>query len=234
MKFKNILADPDKDADAHSILVVDDKSENLDAARQVFTDATFASSAEEALRILEDGIDHDFVFTDLSMETPLAGLRVIRKAISTLRAPILVTNAGVDHGSQLVYIIPGGIFFSRWDCQDALSGKSNVEFWQLLRRLLTDDDIPIELARGPVYYQRNPERREHDETTFQRDKQNLLVQVSNLLLQKHLRGNKAVAGTPFLEDFTSRLVSIYVQYLTRINLVKPEDEELQSILTEKL
>jgi CheY-like chemotaxis protein len=231
MKFKNVLVD--KEPEDHSILIVDDKSENLAAAREVFSDATFASSAEEALKLMEEKSGYDFVLTDLSMETPLAGLRVARRAIQTLRAPILVTNAWMDHGSQTVYIVPGGMSFSRWGCQDALAGKTNLEFWRLLYRTLSGEAVDVGVLKGLPYYEKYSERKEDEQKTFDFKRGSMLVQVSNPLMQKHLRGDESVSKTAFFEKFSSLVFSIYIDYLRDMNLLKGHDEELKMILLEK-
>ncbi|MEM4755775.1 MAG: response regulator [Candidatus Woesearchaeota archaeon] len=89
-----------------NLLVVDDTPANLDAARTAFqkynalVNVDYASSAQEALQKIQaakvQGKKYDLVISDLSMETPLAGLDVIKAALLSFSYATIATGANYD------------------------------------------------------------------------------------------------------------------------------------------
>ncbi len=86
------------------VLIVDDSNfyaEHLTAdlaARGAHIER--ARNAGEGIRLLENrGVEFDAVITDISMETELAGLRVLRKARRcSFRGLVATATTGLDHG----------------------------------------------------------------------------------------------------------------------------------------
>lgn len=104
------------------ILVVDDREENRNAARRVIPNADTAGNGAEAIEMLDRG-EYDLVMTDMEMETPEAGLKVVKKALEKNAVPY-VLSGGVNHGRDFVEMRPyGGNIY-------AANGKANEETWK--------------------------------------------------------------------------------------------------------
>lgn len=95
------------------ILVVDDKKENLDAAREgaaevlYYSEHTFeyASSEKEAIRAINMAFESDepfqIVITDLEMEDPNSGLKVAEETFACLAIPYIATGkTGYGEGAH--------------------------------------------------------------------------------------------------------------------------------------
>jgi CheY-like chemotaxis protein len=106
------------------VLIVDDTSANLDAAKKVFPQSYFAQNAQDAIRVMET-TDIGLVITDLNMETKLAGHGVVAQAYLHNIIPYVLTHAGNGHTGEIVSFLPkpddAPISFS--------GGKTNLECW---------------------------------------------------------------------------------------------------------
>ena len=137
------------------ILIVDDKPENIDAAKKYFSStniqADYANSAKEATAILkENKTQYDLIITDLEMETPTSGLDVIREGLRqyTLGAIATGQDATSKHHGANVTIKPDG---------GTINGKkNNPEIWEYiyeksLNTILKEPHIQRSLNRHKKY-----------------------------------------------------------------------------------
>ena len=106
------------------ILIADDKEENRNAARLAIPDATIVGSAREAISQL-DSQEYDLVLTDMQMETPLAGLDVIKKSMKKTTIAYVITHTGIGHGKQTVEVCP-----YLHNMTSRLEGKADPETWK--------------------------------------------------------------------------------------------------------
>jgi CheY-like chemotaxis protein len=108
------------------ILIADDLEENRNAAAIIMPNAVIVSCAEDAISILERE-PFDLVLTDMRMETPLAGLDVVKAAYraKTGALPYVISHTGPSHGAEMVEVKPyvGSI--------SIINGKANPETWRI-------------------------------------------------------------------------------------------------------
>jgi CheY-like chemotaxis protein len=150
------------------MLIVDDRPENLEAAKAVFPDAVFASSAKEAIELMKKHPEKfDRVITDLEMETPAAGARVLAHAMGTMRECIVLTNAGQNHGSEMVAVLPSELKLSRIYGDNPNSGKAGTEPWEVAKCLMENQPIHPYLCEGEDYYKKYPDRFEKDQEALE-------------------------------------------------------------------
>ncbi|GIU68896.1 MAG: hypothetical protein KatS3mg002_0132 [Candidatus Woesearchaeota archaeon] len=110
------------DLEIKRILVVDDRIENVLAAKQAFSKYSLASidyaaSASEAVTMMEtafkEGKKYDLVISDMEMETKTSGLDVVKQAIVQLSYATIATGINYDrskheaHGATTT-ILPTG------------------------------------------------------------------------------------------------------------------------------
>jgi len=114
------------------ILIVDDTTQNLDAAKKYFSnikvEMDYASSAQEAIKKIKNSEKgYNLIMTDLEMETPKAGLEVVKLALEKSGYVTIVTGKNYDkpetdpHHGPNTNIIPIG---------SSIKGKKELpEIW---------------------------------------------------------------------------------------------------------
>jgi CheY-like chemotaxis protein len=132
-------------------LIVDDKEENLNAAREWFKDrAEYASSTLKAIeKISSESIDQ--VISDLEMEHRLSGLDVAYTAgLKAIRT--VIATGGIGHGKEYIRIIPR-IYDENRRPSEIYGSKNNPEVWKQIEELAKLKTIPIRLIEegwGPT------------------------------------------------------------------------------------
>lgn len=115
------------------ILVVDDKMENLGAAKEYFESlerygikTDYASSAEQAKEKIQqaykDKEKYSVIISDLVMEEPDSGLQVIREGFKHQTYGFIATGRNHGHHGPFTYILPVDY--------NVNGGKEKPEVWQ--------------------------------------------------------------------------------------------------------
>lgn len=92
------------DMEIKKVLIVDDKTENINAAKQYFKSipakTEYATNSDEAIKKIKESYDaeakYDLVITDLKMETKTAGIDVVKEAILNGTYATIATGANYD------------------------------------------------------------------------------------------------------------------------------------------
>jgi hypothetical protein len=134
-------------AEIRKILIVDDTSANLEAAKEYFTKleplgvkAEYAASAQEAQQKIRDSFEskdkYGLVITDLCMESPKAGLDVVREGFEHLIYSVIAT--GRNYGTPGVEPDHHGPFTRIMPLDETLRGrKDDPEIWgQILEKTM--------------------------------------------------------------------------------------------------
>jgi|SRR3989344_379508 len=102
-------------------LIVDDKLENLNAARKYFREkASYASNTLEGIEKLAIE-SFEEVISDLEMEHKKSGLDIAHAA-GILGVPTYIATGGLGHGKDYVRVIPDG--------GEIYGSKDNPEIWR--------------------------------------------------------------------------------------------------------
>ncbi|MBN2458898.1 response regulator [Candidatus Woesearchaeota archaeon] len=127
-------------SEIRNILVVDDTQANLDAAKQYFArleplgiKAEYAASAQEAQQKIQESFEskdkYGLVITDLCMESPKAGLEVVREGFEHLIYTVIAT--GMNYDAPGVEPDHHGPFTRIMPLNETLRGrKDDPEIWR--------------------------------------------------------------------------------------------------------
>ena len=120
------------------VLVVDDRKENIEAAKIAFSDlnlnVVYASSAKEAMGIIEEKAFFDLVISDLEMEEKESGKDVVKRGWEYLTPSFIATGRKYEsertdnHGAD-TFIPKIGIVIGK---------KNNPMVWRNIYKKIVD------------------------------------------------------------------------------------------------
>ncbi|MCF7872012.1 response regulator [Candidatus Woesearchaeota archaeon] len=141
------------DKDIKKILVVDDREENTQAAKEYFQTipikTDYASSAQEAITKMKENYKaetkYDLIITDLEMETKNAGLDVVKEALNQTIYVTIATGMNYDQPEEHGH----GPSTTIMPTKESIKGKkNNPEVWEQAMKITLDYIASPEIQRS--------------------------------------------------------------------------------------